>query len=481
MAATAHAEVRATVNFSADQVTVTHAAAGDRVKVDGCRLRTTGPGQPDLPIRLYRLVVPADFEPTDVHIVRATFEPLESLGGFQIPTTRLPNIDDPWDMTELSAPDPEIYGRDAPFPSEPVQLSRSGFSFGYHVSTLLVHPLRYYPVSGRMEVLTELEFELGGARSTAQPVYALRRSARSAAAVERYMARIVDNDEALAAYAPPTRVESMNGRTGGARTTQPWPSLAGMPVDFVIITSDLLYERFELLAEWKIAKGLNTKIVTVSGIVSRYPGVDTQERIRNFIIDADQLWGTTWILLGGDVDQVPHRDWWSYPGVESRIAATDLYYSTMEGNWNADGDDRFGEDSHYAGNHGEDEADYDPDIHIGRAPAGGTDEGEAEAEAVRFVNKVLDYEKAPNSYPSYIPSFLLMGSSLGPCGTDYWGQDTSEYVANGISGWPGDVPIHKLYYPISDDYNPKYPTECGNYVEFCGDELWTEANAISTG
>ena len=80
------------------------------------------------------------------------------------------------------------------------------------------------------------------------------------------------------------------------------------------LTGDMMAE-FERLAEWKTAKGMRSRVVTVSQIVSGNLGDftqdgfarDLQEVIRNFAKHAHKNWGTLYMLVGGDVEVVPMR------------------------------------------------------------------------------------------------------------------------------------------------------------------------------
>jgi hypothetical protein len=80
------------------------------------------------------------------------------------------------------------------------------------------------------------------------------------------------------------------------------------------LTGDMIAE-FERLAEWKTTKGIRSRVVTVSQIVSGTFGDftqagfarDLQEVIRNFAKHAQKNWGTLYLLIGGDVEVVPMR------------------------------------------------------------------------------------------------------------------------------------------------------------------------------
>lgn len=107
----------------------------------------------------------------------------------------------------------------------------------------------------------------------------------------------------------------------------PFPELI-LPADYLIITDDRTWDEtaiaptgqtgelvaaFRRLADWKAKRGLSTRVVKVSDIVGgRYGNFksgarDLQEVIRNFLKWAYNAWGTSWVLLGGDVNIIPVR------------------------------------------------------------------------------------------------------------------------------------------------------------------------------
>lgn len=140
---------------------------------------------------------------------------------------------------------------------------------------------------------------------------------------------------------------------------------------------------------------------------------DTCAKIRNFIRFAHTNWETSYVLLGGDTEFIPHRSFygyipnWSAGKIVKPIQASivsDLYYGALNGTWNDDADDRFGEEPEFSTN---DEADFSAEVIIGRAPVND------EHEVTVFINKVITYETSekPNdvqlhqSYtnPEHIP------------------------------------------------------------------------------
>jgi hypothetical protein len=172
------------------------------------------------------------------------------------------------------------------------------------------------------------------------------------------------------------------------RTAQGASALPREDHFYVIITTDALAPFFEPLADWKNKKGLSSALVTTTWIYANYTGVDDQAKIREFIKDAYQTWGTLWVLLGGDTNVVPHRITYAMDaemGESNNEIPCDLYYADLDGDWNENGNSVYGEVT--------DNIDMYSDVFVGRASI------EDAAEASAFVDKVLTYEvSGPNEH-----------------------------------------------------------------------------------
>ncbi len=147
---------------------------------------------------------------------------------------------------------------------------------------------------------------------------------------------------------PPTE-GSPRRAPAGVPGTAPWsegpftpsdaPGPAGTLVAQVIVTSEALAEAFGRLADDETGRGVPTVVRTVPWIDARYPGADAPARIRAFLRDAFDAWGTRFAILGGDLEHVPVRtvDW------AGESIPTDLYYECLDREWNEDGDAAYGE------------------------------------------------------------------------------------------------------------------------------------------
>ena len=156
--------------------------------------------------------------------------------------------------------------------------------------------------------------------------------------------RLVANPERVTNYSRPEGIAVDDPVEGFAPTAA--PSLLGSAVSFLIVTNEAMAPEFQRLAEFKTALGLPTQVVTVEFIeANSRNGADLQDTIRMFTQDAYEMWGTEYLLLGGDTDIIPARyvDNSYYPTIGSTVIPVDLYFAGLDGNWNANGNARYGE------------------------------------------------------------------------------------------------------------------------------------------
>ena len=206
----------------------------------------------------------------------------------------------------------------------------------------------------------------------------------------------------------------------------------------LIITPQSFETAFNSLQDLYLVRGLKSEIVTMESITSSISGQDTQEKIRNYIIQEYQQNGIEYVLLGGDAEHIPPRGFYCYVvsggGYEDNNIPADVYYSALDGNWNTDGDGSWGEI-------GED--DLLPDVAVARFPASTTNQLQ------KLILKTARYQDQPVLGELRDP--LMAGEELWSNPLTY-GEDYLElligyhedngYVTNGI---PEDFNFEKLY------------------------------------
>jgi hypothetical protein len=184
----------------------------------------------------------------------------------------------------------------------------------------------------------------------------------------------------------------------------------GQQFDHLTITADSLMLALGPLCERIEDRGMNDTTVTVAQVYASSSGRDNQEKLRNFIRRAYSEWGTTHVLLAGDNEQIPCRLCWVELTPQYRDwIPTELYYSALDGDWDRDGDNRFGEV--------EDSVDLIPDVLLGRLPLA------TPAEMQAFATRFLAY--TGDSTAAYLENALLAGFDAT---AEYHAEDACELL-----------------------------------------------------
>lgn len=411
-----------TVTFLEKDLTMTRTDKYDILRLAGCDImRDTG--KPELPLLALILALPPGARPTRVEIV--SDEAVELAGPYlpcpaQPPRILpVPGLDLP-DWRPVS-PDGSVYDAAAPYPGKTAELASAGRLGGNSAAGVLVHPIQFLPETGSLRFHTRLVLRVEYDEGAAPRGCALRTPLAGVAAT------VFANRSA--ASAPDA--------AAGVETTLLEPG----DCEYVLITSASLEPAFAPLAEWKTRKGVPARIVTTEWIAATYAGPDAQARIRSFIADAHAEWGTSWVLLGGDTGLVPARRAYAmtceagaHPDEDA--IACDLYFSDLDGTWNADGDATYGET--------DDQVDLYPDVFVGRASVA------TSADAQAFVTKLLEYERTPA--PGWFLDMLLAGEILWT--TPYTDSGIALNVIDRDYIPPRYDPIAKLYESLGNESVP---------------------------
>ncbi|OPL19840.1 MAG: hypothetical protein AVO35_02380 [Candidatus Aegiribacteria sp. MLS_C] len=386
------------------------------------------PGEPLLPAVSRTYLLPPDTEVDHLEIFGETWVPLP--GSYLLMPRQRGLTDD----SVFIPPDQGIYGEDSVFPASPVSVSRQGSAMGFSVATLTASPVRYRPSDGCVEVLTSVDVSIHPSVCSRERLHPLRENRWSGEMRERGILALVCNPGDTVLYSSPQPV-SFAGRSRPLEITA-GPSSTGDCVDLLIITDSSLEESFTELASIRNREGIATAVRTVQWIQENYSGCDTPERIRNFIRDAHQYWGTQAVLLGGDDGVVPVRqcNGWAYvtyPFPTFQMPSDD-YYGDIDGDWvSGDGLWSTGYQNGYL------------DLCVGRWPVNDP------VDVNTMLAKTLLYERPEDPPEGFGRSILMMGSN-DVCGTA--ADDMMELRALFESS--GAVPLYldepeELYYPHS--------------------------------
>ena len=175
-------------------------------------------------------------------------------------------------------PDSTIYNATSPFPGEIISYSAPHYMSGIKLTDVLIYPIKYWPALRKLILYTHLEINIILESSTSNACTIERRSFEQHRDIIDVAKIAVDNPDQVEFFtiSPPIVPNS-------AFPYRQWPP---GPWTFVIITTGNMQDEFDVLAQWRIEKGLRTQIVTREWINDNFTGVDIQEKIRNFIKDA---------------------------------------------------------------------------------------------------------------------------------------------------------------------------------------------------
>lgn len=206
----------------------------------------------------------------------------------------------------------------------------------------------------------------------------------------------------------------------------------------LIITTSQYENDYQALIDLYTIRDINTEVASIENINSTMPGIDLQEKIRNYIIQEYVAHSIKHVLLGGDVELVPYRGFYcsvnSSHLYEDIDIPSDLYYAALDGTWNDDADSLWGEI-------GED--DLFPEISVARFTFNDS------TGLNNMLNKTISYQVNPVAGELRDP--LLAGEYLWSdpltWGGDYLDlligyHEDNGYTTNGI---PIDHNIEKLY------------------------------------
>ena len=331
---------------------------------------------------------------------------------------------------------------------------------GYPILYVNLYPVQFDSKYGKLVFYENIELNISLKKSDDNNV--IRNVQRDIEVVKR----LVDNPDALNTY------------KNGSGT------LINDELDYLIITNNRLLNsnlsnNFQFFAQSKIDRDIHAEIFTVEEIIDNpdyyvngtwgdnnpnnpfYQSEitrkyalfnDTQAKIRNFIRYAYSDLGVDYVLLGGDADVdnefeniIPSRGLFANEsglplynsfnvGEEEDDIPSDIYYSNLDGNFNYDLDEHFGECSDRNNLTNIDEADLLSEVYVGRACV------DNEREVSNFVMKTLNYQNLESD--PYLSKILFVGEYLGFPGVSAFGGNYKDLIVPII---PKNYNIDTLY------------------------------------
>ena len=329
----------------------------EQIQFTGC-MQSAMAGQPSLPWQNVSLMLPQGTEAAAIEVVLSDFQTMEgshNLYPYQTALTYSDPVRKQFEKDEALYASKSIYPAQAHGQLSTQYLNGVGFAFSAFT------PVQYIPGTGEVRYATKATVRI---TTTAAKADQSRKLWLNGGNAERAM-RLAQNPEMLQTY-------NSKGRTVGG-------------YDLLVVTTQPYINAFDEYVAFYQARGLRTRVVDLSTILSTMEGRDSQEKLRNYIIQEYEDNGIMMVNLGGDVPDIPYRGLYCYVtsgggDKEDYDIPADLYYAALDGNWNNDGDNLWGEI-------GED--DLLPEIGIGRMCFSN------QSELDNMLHKAMTYQTEP--------------------------------------------------------------------------------------
>lgn len=394
-----------------DDPTITELRGYQQIAFDGC-MQTAIAGNPSLPYYSISLMLPQGTEAESIEVELSDFEEIEgNVNLFPYQPSRKSSDLTAADFVKNEA----LYASKSVYPAENHGVLTTQFKNGYGFAFSAFTPVQYIPSEGKVMYAKTANVRVNVRSSRTDKSEMLWGTQE----IKNSVKRLAQNPEMVENY--DTRGREVTG------------------YDMLIITTSQYVDAYSEYCEYYNNIGLRNQVVTTDAIYSAMTGTDNQDKIRNYIIQEYQNNGIIMAVLGGDVDIVPYRGFYCYVtsgggNQESNNIPADLYYSGLDGTWNDNGNNRYGEP-------GED--DLLPEIGISRMSFNNT------TDLANMIHKTLMYQQNP--VLGEFHKVILAGEHLydNPTsnGSDYLELLIGTHDDNGYTtvGYPTTYDFTKLY------------------------------------
>lgn len=328
----------------------------DQIQFANC-MQSAIAGQPSLPWQSISLMLPQGTEAAAIEVELSDFQTME--GNYSLyPYQSALTYSDP--VRKQFEKDESLYASKSIYPVQAYgQLSThflNGIGFAFSAFT----PMQYIPRTGQVRYATKAIVRI---TTTAAKSDQTRKLWLNGDNAQRAM-RLAQNPEMLQTY-------NTKGRAMGG-------------YDLLVVTKQQYINAFDEYVKFYQTRGLRIRVIDLETITNTTEGRDNAEKLRNYIIKEYEENGIMMVNLAGDVPSIPYRGFYCFAdsggGYEDSDIPADLYYAALDGTWNDDNDNRWGEI-------GED--DLLPEIGIGRMCFSNQNELD------NMLHKAMTYQNEP--------------------------------------------------------------------------------------
>lgn len=410
-------QVRFALDFNQSDFAFDKYGDYDIVKLRG-GMYLSDDGKPWIPAKEVRIALPDGMKAENVIV--ESVRNREIAGEFSIFPSQPPlkfgmDTDEP----EFVMPNQAIYSSSEVYPSLIAELIGQADLAGQSFAIVRVYPMQYIPSLGKLILNESVEISISGTAGYVCGDY-LPDNISDAGKMkyENMLSVMLSNpEEASVAHSPLRMTKSAALPPGG-------------PFDHVIITNSAEASYWEPLVEWHNKKGVRDTVITNTYIYGNYSGANNQERVRNFVIDAHDNWGTMYFLIGGEHGDIPFK----FRTYESESIPSDQYYADYDDDWQLE-------------------------VFVGRVTADNS------SQISRFIDKLMKYETDPE-FDDYLLDVTLLGMDL-----------TTEFDPP----YYQQTPTEDMKEYIFDEYIPSIFNVTKVYDSYGGNHKTDFINALNDG
>lgn len=413
-------------------------------------------GEPAIPNKIIRLLLPSDTDMASVNVSANVHESEPLPGQWTVRPIEPPAV---WDGKQhviewpagsliVDGKDMRIYTNDQMFPASCIGDVGTGSIRHWKLVEVPVALFQYNPVAKTLFQLTTIELKVSFDRRTSAASQGLPAYIHHSASAKRARELTLNYDD----IAPLDPLYSL----------KPFTSAAAEPT-YVIITTNAIADQSGELANFvrhKEQRGFTVQVVTEDAWGGGV-GDTAAENIRSWLKTNYQSLTIDYVLLIGNphpvTGDVPMKMLWPrWHSATYRESPSDYYYADLTGNWDADGDGFFGEWDDDFGANG---VDRHWEVRVGRIPFYSGSE-----DLDHILAKIIRYQQETPESAIWRKHVLLPIKPL-----DYItpGYQLGEAVKDNLIGNKCEWSSHRIYDDTYDLNPPPENTPCtvGNVTE----------------
>lgn len=366
------------------------------------------PGEPKLPFVQYHFLLPASADPSTVKISidESVFSDLSQTYSINPCEAEIEN--GTCLLDEKYARKNEIYSRNTLFPENNIREFKTGAMRQFQILSVKLYPFQYNPITQKVRHLKSGILNI----SYNEDRPGNREDVRTPTSYIKQLKSIIENyDETINTY-----------KIGQLRANE----------NYTIITTKSIengLNKLNAFINTKKTRGFDVDVITEEqwgGGSGDNSADNLREWLKNNYISNE----ISYLLIIGNPNpssgDIAMKNAYAYFG--GKIAHTDFYFSELTGNWDADGDGKFGETDDVKASGG---IDAFSDIAVGRIPCYNGNYSTVD----KILQKCIDYETEDDISASWRKNMLLaMDGYYGSEGPEV-GEKIKDDIQSATSSW----------------------------------------------